>query len=37
MEAGEMRGDALFLKECYAKLDAKTPEIHYRWKNIKSI
>lgn len=33
MEAGEMRGhDMQFLniKECYMKLDAKTPEIHYR-------
>ena len=33
MEAGEMRGHELHclnIKECYMKLDAKTPEIHYR-------
>ncbi len=33
MEAGEMRGHEMHflnIKECYMKLDAKTPEIHYR-------
>ncbi|MEC4005152.1 30S ribosomal protein S6--L-glutamate ligase [Flavobacterium sp. SUN052] len=33
MEAGEMRGHEmtfLNIKECYMKLDADTPEIHYR-------
>jgi ribosomal protein S6--L-glutamate ligase len=33
MEAGEMRGhemEFLNIKECYIKLDAHTPEIHYR-------
>ena len=33
MEAGEMRGhqmEFLNIKECYMKLDADTPEIHYR-------
>ncbi|RVU92203.1 30S ribosomal protein S6--L-glutamate ligase [Flavobacterium columnare] len=33
MEAGEMRGhemEFLNIKECYIKLDATTPEIHYR-------
>jgi ribosomal protein S6--L-glutamate ligase len=33
MEAGEMRGHQmqfLNIKECYMKLDADTPEIHYR-------
>lgn len=33
MEAGEMRGHKMHflnIKECYMKLDAKTPEIHYR-------
>ncbi|MFC4818211.1 MULTISPECIES: 30S ribosomal protein S6--L-glutamate ligase [unclassified Flavobacterium] len=33
MEAGEMRGhqmEFLNIKECYIKLDANTPEIHYR-------
>lgn len=33
MEAGEMRGHEmhfLSIKECYMKLDATTPEIHYR-------
>ena len=33
MEAGEMRGHKmqfLNIKECYMKLDADTPEIHYR-------
>ena len=33
MEAGEMRGHEMHflnIKECYIKLDAKTPEIHYR-------
>lgn len=33
MEAGEMRGHEMFflnIKECYMKLDAKTPEIQYR-------
>ena len=33
MEAGEMRGHEMhffFFFECYMKLDAKTPEIHYR-------
>ena len=32
MEAGEMRGHEMHflnIKECYMKLDAKTPEIHY--------
>ena len=33
MEAGEMRGHEMHflnIKECYMKLDADTPEIHYR-------
>jgi ribosomal protein S6--L-glutamate ligase len=33
MEAGEMRGHEMHflnIKECYMKLDAKKPEIHYR-------
>ena len=33
MEAGEMRGHEMHflnIKECYMKLDATTPEIHYR-------
>jgi ribosomal protein S6--L-glutamate ligase len=33
MEAGEMRGHEMHflnIKECYIKLDAKKPEIHYR-------
>lgn len=33
IEAGEMRGHEMHflnIKECYMKLDAKTPEIHYR-------
>ena len=33
MEAGEMRGHEMHflnIKECYMKLDAKTPQIHYR-------
>ncbi|WP_269684430.1 30S ribosomal protein S6--L-glutamate ligase [Flavobacterium lacustre] len=33
MEAGEMRGHEMHflnIKECYMKLDAKNPEIHYR-------
>ena len=33
MEAGEMRGHEMFflnIKECYMKLDATKPEIHYR-------
>ena len=33
MEAGEMRGHEMHflnIKECYMKLDAKAPEIHYR-------
>lgn len=33
MEAGEMRGHQMHflnIKECYMKLDADTPEIHYR-------
>ena len=33
MEAGEMRGHEMHflnIKECYMKLDAETPEIHYR-------
>jgi ribosomal protein S6--L-glutamate ligase len=33
MEAGEMRGHEMHflnIKECYIKLDAKNPEIHYR-------
>lgn len=33
MEAGEMRGHEMHflnIKECYMKLDAHTPEIHYR-------
>ncbi|CAM2986772.1 30S ribosomal protein S6--L-glutamate ligase [Flavobacterium frigoris] len=33
MEAGEMRGHEMHflnIKECYMKLDAQTPEIHYR-------
>ena len=33
MEAGEMRGHEMHflnIKECYMRLDAKTPEIHYR-------
>ncbi len=33
LEAGEMRGhqmEFLSIKECYMKLDADTPEIHYR-------
>ncbi len=33
MEAGEVRGHKMHflnIKECYMKLDAKTPEIHYR-------
>ncbi|MES2575223.1 MAG: 30S ribosomal protein S6--L-glutamate ligase [Bacteroidota bacterium] len=33
MEAGEMRGHEMHflnIKECYMKLDAKTPAIHYR-------
>lgn len=33
MEAGEMRGHEMHflnIKECYIKLDATTPEIHYR-------
>jgi ribosomal protein S6--L-glutamate ligase len=33
MEAGEMRGhemEFLSIKDCYMKLDADTPEIHYR-------
>jgi len=33
MEAGEMRGHEmhfLSIKDCYMKLDAETPEIHYR-------
>jgi len=33
MEAGEIRGHEMHflnIKECYMKLDAKTPEIHYR-------
>jgi ribosomal protein S6--L-glutamate ligase len=33
MEAGEMRGHEMHflnIKECYMKMDAKTPEIHYR-------
>lgn len=33
MEAGEMRGHEMHflnIKECHMKLDAKTPEIHYR-------
>jgi ribosomal protein S6--L-glutamate ligase len=37
MEAGEMRGHEMHflnIKECYMKLDAKTPEIHYRGGSI---
>jgi len=37
MEAGEMRGHEMHflnIKECYMKLDAKTPEIHYRGAKI---
>jgi ribosomal protein S6--L-glutamate ligase len=33
MEAGEMRGHEMHflnIKECYMRLDAETPEIHYR-------
>ncbi len=39
MEAGEMRGHEMHflnIKECYMKLDATKPEIHYRGGKILS-